>query len=132
MWVCVGIPTFYIKFPVVFYRVIGYNKINLKCATTPVSFEPTDTLNGIPISPYRCQASGLWTLCSGRQKYGCGYPPSLARSQNTRSGILGIIQKKSSRLIRLLLLCMGLSDYPQYINVYALWEAHILHKNCIG
>ena len=41
---------------VVFYDGIGYNKINLKCATTPVSFEPTDTLNGIPILPCGCQA----------------------------------------------------------------------------
>ena len=40
--------------------------------------------------------SGLqpfWALRSGRQKYGCGYPPSVARSQNTRYGILGHIQK---------------------------------------
>ena len=41
---------------VVFYTWIGYNKDNLKCATTPVSFEPTDTLNGIPILPCGCQA----------------------------------------------------------------------------
>lgn len=29
-------------------------------------------------------------LVSGRQKLMCGYPPSLARSQNTGNGILGI------------------------------------------
>lgn len=45
-----------IKIAVVFWLYIGYNKINLKCATTPVSFEPTDTLNGIPTSSGGCQA----------------------------------------------------------------------------
>ena len=31
----------------------------------------------------------------GRQKVGCGYPPSIARSQKVRGGILGItIQKR--------------------------------------
>ena len=63
-------------------------------------FEPTDTLNGIPTLSYRCQASSLWALRSGRQKYGCGYPPSVARSQNTRSGILGIIQKMEKQSSR--------------------------------
>ena len=29
----------------------------LKCSTTLVNFEPTDTLNGIPILSYSCQAS---------------------------------------------------------------------------
>ena len=32
----------------------------------------------------------------GRQKVGCGYPPSFARSQKTGGGILGIMQKKKS------------------------------------
>ena len=44
--------------------------------------------------PCGCQASGLYALCSGRQKYGCGYPPSLARSQNTRFGISGNTKDK--------------------------------------
>ncbi len=35
---------------------IGYNRINLRCSITLVSFEPTFTLNGIPISPIGCQA----------------------------------------------------------------------------
>ena len=29
----------------------------------------------------------------GRQKVGCGYPPSIARSQKARGGTLGVIQK---------------------------------------
>ena len=58
-------------------------------------FEPTDTLNGIPILPHGCHASGLYALCSGRQKCGCGYPPSLARSQNTRFGISGNTKEKA-------------------------------------
>ncbi len=37
--------------------VFGYNKGNLKCSTTLVCFEPTDTLNGIPTSSNGCQAS---------------------------------------------------------------------------
>ncbi len=48
-------------------------------------FEPTFTLNGILILSDGCQAS----VCSGRQKSDCGYPPSFARSQNIRPGILG-------------------------------------------
>ena len=62
-------------------------------------FEPTDTLNGIPTLSYRCQASSLWALRSGRQKYGCGYPPSVARSQNTRSGILGEYTKDGKAVV---------------------------------
>lgn len=52
-------------------------------------FEPTFTLNGIPTLVSGCQAS----VCSGRQKLTCGYPPSLARSQNTRAGILGLTKQ---------------------------------------
>ena len=83
------------KLPVVFYPHLGYNKCNLECAIISCYFEPTDTLNGIPTLPYRCQASGLYALCSGRQKYGCGYPPSFARSQNTRFGISGNTKEKA-------------------------------------
>ena len=43
---------------VVICQYLGYNKINLKCATRSCYFEPTDTLNGIPILPRGCQASG--------------------------------------------------------------------------
>ena len=54
-------------------------------------FEPTFTLKGILILSDGCQAS----VCSGRQKSDCGYPPSIARSQKVRGGILGItIQKR--------------------------------------
>jgi len=34
------------------------------------------------------------SLCSGRQKWSCGYPPSIARSQNIETGILGLQKKK--------------------------------------
>ena len=47
---------FLVKITVVKMRYIGYNNINLKCSITLVSFEPTFTLNGIPISPSGCQA----------------------------------------------------------------------------
>ena len=49
---------FYIlkKVPVVICDNIGYNINNLRCAITLVSFEPTFTLNGIPILPSGCQA----------------------------------------------------------------------------
>ena len=40
-----------------------------------VYLEPTFTFNGIPILPAGCQAS----VCSGRQKAGCGYPPSFGQ-----------------------------------------------------
>ena len=83
-----------IKNLVVICRYLGYNKINLECSIKSCYFEPTDTLNGIPILSYGCHASGLYALCSGRQKYGCGYPPSLARSQNTRFGISGNTKDK--------------------------------------
>lgn len=54
-------------------------------------FEPTFTLKGILILSDGCQAS----VRSGRQKSDCGYPPSIARSQKVRGGILGItIQKR--------------------------------------
>ena len=43
-------------------------------------------IDGIPISPFQCQAS----LVSGRQRSGCGCPPSFARSQKVGTGILGI------------------------------------------
>ncbi len=39
-----------------------------------------------------CHAS---ECASGRQKSRCGYPPSLARSQNTENGILGIQKRKA-------------------------------------
>ena len=45
--------------PVVICHYLGYNRINLKCTTKSCYFEPTDTLNGILILPYRCQASGF-------------------------------------------------------------------------
>lgn len=55
MLCCHGLK-FFIEFPVVKSDKIEYNKINLKCTITPVYFEPTDTLNGIPKSLYGCQA----------------------------------------------------------------------------
>ena len=47
------------KNPVVICYYLGYNRNNLKCAIKSCYFEPTDTLNGILILPYRCQASGF-------------------------------------------------------------------------
>ena len=80
------------KFTVVFYRYIGYNRNNLRCLITPVSFEPTFTLNGIPILSGGCQALTLVLRTEdwkGRQKPDCGRPPSIARSHKTGGGILG-------------------------------------------
>ncbi len=78
-----------VKFTVVLLCKIGYNIINLRCTITLVSFEPTFTLNGIPILLIGCQALTHIEDWKGRQKVGCGYPPSIARSQKTRRGILG-------------------------------------------
>lgn len=47
----------YLYFHLVKWVNIEYNKNNLKCSITLVIFEPTVTLNGIPILPYGCQAS---------------------------------------------------------------------------
>ena len=47
---------------------------------------------GIPIFFGGCQAS----VCSGRQKPKCGCPPSLARRQIVRTGILGFTNEESS------------------------------------
>ena len=45
-----------VKFTVVKYNATRYNILNLRCAITLTSFEPTFTLNGIPILPSGCQA----------------------------------------------------------------------------
>ena len=87
------------KIAVVIYRQIRYNISNLRCAITFTSFEPTFTLNGIHISPNGCQASTTVLASSdrsGRQKFGCGYPPSIARSQKVKGGILGNMTKEGA------------------------------------
>ena len=62
----------------------------MECSITPIVLNLHLT-QGIPISLSGCQAS----VSSGRQKLICGYPPSIARSQKVRGGILGItIQKR--------------------------------------
>ena len=79
-----------LKLPVVKCPNIGYNILNLRCTTTPVSFEPTFTLNGIPILPSGCQA--LTHLRIGREgkSFGCGFTHlARARSQKAGTGILG-------------------------------------------
>ena len=50
------------------------------------------TLNGIPTLPSGCQAlTALWWRIGREGKsFGCGYPPSIARSQKAEGGILGI------------------------------------------
>lgn len=58
------------------------NNLNVVLAV----FEPTVTLNGIPISLRLCQAS-----ISGRQKRICGYPPRLFLGVKKGVGISGII-----------------------------------------
>ena len=47
---------FLVKITVVKYISTRYNIFNLRCAITLTSFEPTFTLNGIPILPSGCQA----------------------------------------------------------------------------
>ena len=44
-------------------------------------------IDGIPISPFQCQAS----LVSGRQRFGCGCPPSFARSRKRGERRFGIL-----------------------------------------
>jgi len=44
-------------------------------------------IDGIPISPFQCQAS----LVSGRQRSGCGCPPSFARSRKRGERRFGIL-----------------------------------------
>ena len=60
-------------------------------------FEPTDTLNGIPISSCGCQASGLYGQCAveGRNMIAVTHL-AIARSQNTRFGILGPYTKEEA------------------------------------
>ena len=55
-------------------QVIKYNCIYSWGVRQSLCFEPTFTLNGIPILLYGCRA----TDCSGWQKYSCGYPPSIS------------------------------------------------------
>ncbi len=78
-------------FTVVICFLIGYNNINLKCSITLVSFEPTFTLNGIPILPSSCQAFTRKRIAEEDKRFGCGDPPSIARSQKARADILGIV-----------------------------------------
>ena len=52
----------------------------LDCSTTPIVLI-LHLIKGIPISLDGCQAS----VCSGRQKSICGYPPSVARRQENRN-----------------------------------------------
>lgn len=44
------------NFTVVIFLCIGYNRSNLRCTITLVNFEPTFSLNGIPILLIGCQA----------------------------------------------------------------------------
>ena len=82
-----------LKIVLVFLHEKGYNKDNLKCSIKLVSFEPTFTFMGflycrVAVKPSLPGMPGSedW---KGRQKSGCGYPPSAARSQKTRRGISG-------------------------------------------
>ena len=52
--------------------MIGYNKVSLGCAITPVYFEPTFTLNGIPILPSGCQALTSVPVYIGKQWFADG------------------------------------------------------------
>ncbi len=73
-----------VKISVVKWISTRYNILNLRCTITLTSFEPTFTLNGIPILPSGCQAL---TPQGGLE--------GIARSQKVRGGILGItIQKR--------------------------------------
>ncbi len=65
------------------------------CDLKPNSFEPTFTLNGIPI--IATLMSGLILSEEDREK-GCGYPPSFARSQNIRDGIPGKNEEPAAML----------------------------------
>ena len=66
-----------VKVSVVKWISTRYNILNLRCTITLTSFEPTFTLNGIPILPSGCQAltpqGGI-----GRKAKGWLWLPTLA------------------------------------------------------
>ena len=72
-------------------RHITYNVYSLKCTITSVSFEPTFTLNGIPISPCGCQAFTLMRIAEEDKSPVAVTHLARARSQRTGGGISGAI-----------------------------------------
>ena len=72
-------------FTIVYTRGMNYNNSNkymaefLECSTA-CHILILHFFEGIPISLFQCQAS----LVSGRQRFKCGYPPSVARSRRRR------------------------------------------------
>lgn len=67
----------------------GYNNSSLRCAITSVNFEPTFTFTGFLYRQAAVKPSPACRDWKGRLMFGCGYPPSVARSQKTEGGILG-------------------------------------------
>ena len=76
------------------YRCFGYNKGNLKCSITLVSFEPTFTLNGIPILSCGCQASTRKRIAGEGKSMVAVTHLAMARSQKARAGISGFQKMK--------------------------------------
>ena len=60
--------------------------ICLGCSTTSTVLN----LHYFKRDSYNCQLDVRPPFVRGRQKSGCGYPPSFARSQKVGTGILGI------------------------------------------
>ena len=90
-----------VKISVVNFAVMGYNIINLKCSITLVSFEPTFTLNGIPISPSGCQAPlHMKTPGEGKSKVAVTHLASLGvkRQEPTFWGIRKIKRELETTL----------------------------------
>ena len=69
------------------------NISNLKCAITLVYFEPTFTLNGIPISSCGCQASTHMRIAGEGKCMAAVAHLAIARSQKAGAGILGLYDR---------------------------------------
>ncbi len=75
-------------------QILGYNHLYIKI---PGMFD-----NPVILNLHLLLWDSYIVICNDRppfaaeaRTYGCGYPPSFARSQNTGNGILGILIKES-------------------------------------
>lgn len=83
----------YLYFSLVIIMVFDYNISNLKCSITLVNFEPTSTLNGIPILPCGCQASTRMRIAGEGKSMVAVAHLATARSQKAGAGILGLYDR---------------------------------------
>ena len=85
------------EFLIEIMHMIKYNEITTKVVNVKpemydnlVYLEPTFTFMGFLYCQVAVKPSLACEDWKGRQKVGCGYPPSVARSQLAGGGILGI------------------------------------------